>query len=265
MPGLVTTVERASGTAWRDNVAQLQVVRLPLMDFMDGCRVQSDYAEARRTGTIGDTLLLARHPHTYCTGVLGKDRNVLIGEADRQALGVPYYRVDRGGDVMYLGPGHLVAYPIVSLGSHSLDPISYLRTLEEVVIRTLGEHGVRAGRIHGLTGVWAGQAKIAGVAVKVSRGVTTYGFNLNVSPDLSFYQHIVTCGNVGREVTSMERLLGRAPLQREVEDSVVRQFASLLGLRDPDSYPASAIEHLIYRKEVGEVVEHLPLIAGTRR
>ena len=212
-------------------MTSFRVIRLESMDFLEGCRLQKAYAEARREGLIGDTLLLARHPHTFCTGALGKDEHVLLSEAGRRALGIPYYRVDRGGDVMYLGPGQVVAYPILRLADRGLDPLQYLRALEEVAIRALSEFGIQARRIVGLTGVWVGEAKIGGVAVKLSRGVTTYGFNLNVTPDLSFYRHIVTCGNAGRDVTSMERLLGRAPGLREVEDRVVEGFGAVLGER----------------------------------
>ncbi|MEE9285501.1 MAG: lipoyl(octanoyl) transferase LipB, partial [Dehalococcoidia bacterium] len=151
-------------------------------------------------------------------------------EGDRAALGLPYYRVDRGGDVMYLGPGHLVAYPVLRLADHALDPLQYLRALEQTVIQALDDFGIRGRRIPGLTGVWVREAKIAGVAVKVARGVTTHGFNLNVSPDLSYYRYIVTCGNHGRDVTSMEQLLGAPPDLTAVEERVVAQFANVFGL-----------------------------------
>ena len=220
--------------------AKLRVVRLETMDFLEGWELQKADADARREGLIGDTLLLARHPHTFCTGVLGKDEHLRLSEPQRRSLGIPYYRVDRGGDVMYVGPGHLVAYPVLRLEGYGLDPLQYLRALEEVVMRTLAEFGIRSGRIAGLTGVWAGEAKIAGVAVKLSRGVTTHGFNLNVDPDLSFYRHIVTCGNAGRDVTSMERLLGLAPSLREVEDCIVGSFEEVFGCRRNGSGSLSA-------------------------
>ena len=186
----------------------LRLVYLGWMAYLDAWRVQQQYATARREQRIGDHLLLVRHPPTLCTGVLGKDEHVQISEADRQALGLPYHRSDRGGDVMYVGPGQVIAYPILSLPQRGLDPIEYLRTLEAIVIETLADFGIAGTREPGLTGVWVNGAKIAGVAIRVAGGVTTHGFNLNVCPDLAWFRHIVTCGNRGREVTSMERVLG---------------------------------------------------------
>lgn len=218
---------------------QLDVVHLGRIDFQEAWRAQQRFAEARRAGRCGNTLLLADHPPTLCTGVLGQDEHVLITSSQRHALGLPYYRVDRGGDVMYVGPGHLVAYPIVSLPSLDLDPIGYLRLLEQVLIDALADFGIEAHRIRGLTGVWVGEDKIAGVAVKVARGVTTHGFNLNVSPDLAMYRHIVTCGNHGRGVTSMERLLGRRIGPEEVEAAVIAQARPALAVSAGGAGPYS--------------------------
>lgn len=208
----------------------LHLVRLGRIDYLEALEVQQRYAAARGEGALGDTIILAQHPHTLCTGPLGRDAHVLLSERERRAIGLPYYRVDRGGDVMYLGPGQLVAYPVLFLAEHGLDPISYLRALEQVVIGALAWFGVRGRRIPGLTGVWVGEAKIAGVAIKVSRGIATHGFNLNVDPDLSFFRHIVTCGNVGRGVTSMARALGRPVSVSQVEERVIASFEDVLGV-----------------------------------
>lgn len=129
---------------------------------------------------------------------------------------------------MYVGPGQVVAYPIVKLANRGLDPIQYLRLLEETAIRTLADFRLKGARIPGLTGVWVGGAKIAGVAVKVSGGVTTHGFNVNVDPDLAMFRYIVTCGHAGRAVTSMARLLGQTPAVEEVEERAVAHLGTLL-------------------------------------
>ena len=219
------------------DIAPLLAVRLPLMDVLEASAVQRAYADRRKANAVPDTVLLARHPPTFCTGVLGKDRNMLATEEERRHIGVPYVRLDRGGDLMYVGPGQVVAYPIVLLADLGLDPIRYLRLLEEVVIRALADFRINAVRIPGSAGVWVGGAKIAGVAVKVSGGVTTYGFNLNVDPDLAMFRHIVTCGNMGRPVTSMAQTLGLAPALEAVEERVVAHLSEMLVTRSPRLWP----------------------------
>lgn len=201
------------------------------MDYMVCCSLQRRLAEARAQGLVGDTLLLAQHPPTYCTGVLGKDDHVLLPPEELRRLGIPYYRSDRGGDVMFVGPGQVIGYAIVRLADLSLDPIRHLRLLEEVVLKALASFGVRGRRIPGLTGVWVEERKIAGVAVKVSRGVTTHGFNINLNPELSYFRHIVTCGNRGRGVASMQALLGWTPSREDVETCVVGAFEEVYGLQ----------------------------------
>ncbi len=205
--------------------APFAVLDLGRIAYLEAWALQRELAGLRATGRIGDTLLLAEHEPAFCTGVLGKDEHLLLSEAQRAALGIPYYRTDRGGDVMYVGPGQVVAYPILRLADFGLDPVQYLRQLEAVVVATLADFGIQARRLPGLTGVWVGEEKIAGVAARVARGVTTHGFNLNVDPDLRPFDSIVTCGNRGRRVTSMQRLRGAAaPPRAAVAEAVVRHF-----------------------------------------
>ena len=134
--------------------------------------------------------------------------------------------VDRGGQATFHGPGQLVAYPILDLKEWGRGPLSYVRTLESVLIGVLQEFGVRAMRIDKLTGVWVGDRKIAAIGLKISRGVTTHGFALNVSTDLAWFRHIVPCGVPDKDVTSLERLLERPVTVAEVIPVLLKRFSA---------------------------------------
>ena len=140
------------------------------------------------------------------------------------AKGVALFETGRGGDVTFHGPGQLVGYPILDLKPDRCDVHRYVRDLEEVLIRSVGEFGIDAARIDGLTGIWVGDEKLAAIGVRISRWVTSHGFALNVSTDLSQFGLIIPCGIADKGVTSMERLLGRPVPMDEVIEAVVRQF-----------------------------------------
>lgn len=175
-------------------------------------------------GSVPDMLLLLEHPPTYTTGRGGNDAHALFNDQTLRELGAAYYHTDRGGDITYHGPGQVVAYPIIDLKGWNQDLHVYCRSLEEVVIRSLGDFGIVGSRIKGATGVWVGNEKIAAIGVRVSRWVTSHGFALNVNPDLSYFCQIIPCGIRDKGVTSMAKLLG-SPVDREaVEQSVTRRF-----------------------------------------
>ena len=181
-------------------------------------------AEQRRVGEIPDTLLLLQHPHTYTIGRSGSRDHVFLSDVQLAARGITCLEVDRGGDVTYHGPGQLVGYPIVDLGLKP-DVGAYLRGLEGCLIDVLAGFGISAARLPGFTGVWIeGERKIAAIGVKVASGITTHGFALNVSTDLSLFTHILPCGIRDKGVTSMARELGRAPAMTAVEDAVAALF-----------------------------------------
>jgi lipoyl(octanoyl) transferase len=167
----------------------------------------------RAEGAIGDALLLLEHPHVYTLGRRGKHSDVLLSPEALAKLGVPLVETDRGGEVTYHGPGQLVAYPVLDL-RESGGPVAYVRSLEAALVAALGSLGVPACTLPGLTGVWvrggAGRAdrKIGAIGVRITRGVSSHGFALNVNTDLSYFQHIVACGIEGLEVTSVARELG---------------------------------------------------------
>jgi lipoyl(octanoyl) transferase len=202
----------------------VDVRRLGLVPYEEAWALQKRLADARRAGLIPDTLVLLEHPHTYTIGRSGTRDHVYLTEAELAARGITCLDVDRGGDVTYHGPGQLVGYPILDLGPQP-DVGLYLRNLEGRLIDVLADFGIMAGRLSGYTGVWIGNRKIAAIGVKVSQGVTTHGFALNVSTDLSLFTHILACGIPDKGVTSMALELGAAPPMTAVEDAVVARFS----------------------------------------
>ncbi|OLD90592.1 MAG: lipoyl(octanoyl) transferase [Chloroflexi bacterium 13_1_20CM_4_66_15] len=203
----------------------MEVRRLGLVPYPEAWALQNRLADARRAGLAPDTLILLEHPHTYTIGRSGTRDHVFLTESELAARGITCLDVDRGGDVTYHGPGQLVGYPIFDLGPQP-DVGRYLRNLEDCLIETLADFGIAAGRLSGYTGVWIGDRKIAAIGVKVSQGVTTHGFALNVSTDLSLFTHILPCGIPDKGVTSMALEVGGAPAMTEVEARVVAHFSN---------------------------------------
>jgi lipoate-protein ligase B len=212
------------------------VERCGLVDYLDGWRRQRELIEACRADGRA-RLLLLEHPPTYTLGVRGRDEHLLLATDALQKLGASVHRVDRGGDITFHGPGQLVGYPILDLRHWGEGPRWYVRALEETLIEALAAFGIQAGRREGAIGVWAGDAKIASIGVRVSRGITSHGFALNVDPDLRYFDHIVPCGLPGVRMTSMARLLpdrtmngAACPSMAEVQDAVVEAFGRVFGI-----------------------------------
>lgn len=176
-----------------------------------------------------DILLFVEHPHVFTLGKSGKQAHLLASEEQLSALDAQYVPIDRGGDITYHGPGQIVGYPILDLDRHFTDIHRYLRTLEEMAIRTCADFGIQAGRIEGLTGVWVGDEKICAFGVKCSRWVTLHGFAFNVSPDLHYFDVIVPCGIRDHGVTSLEKLLGQKPDIEIVKERLKHHFSELFG------------------------------------
>jgi len=213
----------------------VEVRRLGLVPYPAAWALQNRLADARRAGLAPDTLILLEHPHTYTIGRSGTRDHVFLTEAELATRGIICLDVDRGGDVTYHGPGQLVGYPIFDLGPQP-DVGRYLRNLEDCLIDTLADFGIAGGRLSGYTGVWIGDRKIAAIGVKVSQGVTTHGFALNVTTDLSLFTHILPCGISDKGVTSMAVELGRAPVMAGVEDRVVAHFSERFAM--PETFAA---------------------------
>ena len=213
-----------------------QVVRLGRVEYRQAWDYQVALVKAVAEGSQPDTLLLLEHPHVYTCGRLSRDGHVKLTAAELKRRGIGLVQTDRGGQVTYHGPGQLVAYPVVNLKGFSPGPLRYVRTLEQVIIKTLADFGIAAVLNPGLTGVWVGEAKIAAIGVKISRGVAYHGFAINVNTDLDYFKHIVPCGINNLEVTSMERLLGRKLELSHVEERAALRFGEELGLEmvEPD-------------------------------
>lgn len=174
-----------------------------------------------------DVLLFVEHPHVYTLGKSGDSAHLLKGLTELSELDAEYIEIDRGGDITYHGPGQIVGYPILDLDRYFTDIHKYLRYLEEVIIRTLADYEIEAGRIEGLTGVWVGNKKVCAMGIKCSRWITMHGFALNVNTDLSYFDHIVPCGITGKDVTSLEKLLGRSIDPVEVKEKLITHFENV--------------------------------------
>ena len=177
-------------------------------------------------------LIFNEHPHVYTLGKSGKPENLLLDEAGLVEKHATYHKINRGGDITYHGPGQIVGYPILDLDNFFTDIHLYLRTLEEAVILTLADYGIVAGRYEGFTGVWLDAdnekaRKICALGVRCSRWVTMHGFAFNVNADLDYFKNIVPCGIDDKDVTSMQRELGKALDLYEVKTKLKGHIARL--------------------------------------
>ena len=233
----------------------ISLLQLGTLDYATGLRLQERLVALRKEGRIGHTLLLLEHTPVITLGRNAKSTNIVATPEALAQRGVEVFECDRGGDVTFHGPGQLVAYPIFDLrglpssqpNRNSMGVIEFVRNLEEVLIRTCAEFGIRAKRIAGLTGVWTeaqavwgrapspvqversstAEGKIAALGIHISRGVTSHGIALNVNTDLSFFDLIVPCGITSRPVTSMQRELGRELAVQDVAHALSRNFGQV--------------------------------------
>lgn len=222
----------------------LQKIDLGLMDYKEAWDFQESlfgeiqkikFAE-RTKGTKQQTpnyLLFVEHPHVYTLGKNGHLENLLISEEKLKSIGANFYKINRGGDITYHGPGQLVGYPILDLENFFTDMHKYLRFLEETIIRTLSEYGLNAERSEGETGVWLDVGtpfarKICAMGVRASRWVTMHGFALNVNTDLGYFDNMIPCGIKGKSVTSLSVELGKTEIALEaVKEKLLKHFLSL--------------------------------------
>ena len=183
----------------------------------------------RKADEVGDTLLLVEHPPVYTVGRSAKDdSNLGVGEEYLRSLGAEVFRIDRGGDVTFHGPGQIVGYPILRLESR--DTHRYLRDLENVLVCVLADYGLEGWHHPEYTGVWVGECKIAAIGVKFSSGwITSHGFALNISTDLGWFDRVTPCGIREFGVTSLERELDREVSQKEVERKIAGRFLERFG------------------------------------
>jgi len=178
-------------------------------------------------------LLFCEHPHVYTLGKSGDEAHLLLSEAMLKQKGATYYKINRGGDITYHGPGQIVGYPILDLDFFFTDIHKYLRFLEEMIILTLAEYGIVAGRYEGYTGVWIDAdnplkaRKICAMGVRCSRWVTMHGFAFNINANLDYFNNIVPCGITDKQVTSLQKELNREIDVNEVKEKLKKHFCTL--------------------------------------
>jgi lipoyl(octanoyl) transferase len=181
--------------------------------------------------------LLVEHPPVYTLGKSGKMENVLIDEEERKRKGIDFFHTNRGGDITFHGPEQIVGYPILDLERMYTDIGRYLRELEEVIIRTLAEYGIQAGRSAGETGVWidpgikGSERKICAMGVRCSRWITMHGFAFNINTDLDYFRYIIPCGIQDKKVTSLEKELGHTVSLEEVKEKLKSHFSSVFAVQ----------------------------------
>lgn len=223
---------------------KIKVIDLGLIDYKEAWDFQEQLfketiaikIQNRQNNTTIPTknhLIFCEHPHVYTLGKSGNEAHLLLSEAMLKQKGATYYKINRGGDITYHGPGQIVGYPILDLDNFFTDIHKYLRFLEEIVIKTLAEYGIEAGRYDGYTGVWLDAAKplkarkICAMGVRCSRWVTMHGFAFNINPDLAYFENIIPCGIDDKQVTSMYQELGREVDMNEVKEKLKKHFALL--------------------------------------
>lgn len=222
----------------------MQIQDIGLKDYKDTWDYQDELFKGvidlkiknrRNTSSIPtpNYFLLVEHPHVYTLGKSGDLSNLLISEKKLAEIDATYYKINRGGDITYHGPGQIVGYPIIDLENFFTDIHKYLRFLEEMVIRTLNEYDLKAERSDGETGVWLDVGtpfarKICALGVRASRWVTMHGFALNVNTNLGYFDHMIPCGIKGKTVTSLNVELGKKEVAMdEVKEKLLKHFAVL--------------------------------------
>ena len=226
-------------------MTEVHYTNLGLVDYKEAWDLQESlFAEtialkiARRNGETEELtknrILFCEHPHVYTLGKSGNENHFLLNEKSLALYSATYYKINRGGDITYHGPGQLVVYPILDLDYFFSDIHKYLRYLEESVIQTIATYGVVGERMDGLTGVWIEpntprERKICAFGVKCSRWVTMHGIGFNINTDLTYFNHIIPCGIEDKSVTSLQKELGRPVDFEEVSSILKEKLASLFG------------------------------------
>lgn len=222
---------------------KVKLIDLGLKDYKETWEYQEELFQSiidikidnRKNDLTNETpnyFIYVEHPHVYTLGKSGDLSNLLLNEKQLEEKGATFYKINRGGDITYHGPGQLVGYPIVDLDNFFTDIHKYLRFLEEVIIKTLDEYGIKSERSEGETGVWLDVGtpfarKICAMGVRTSRWVTMHGFALNVNANLGYFDNIIPCGIKGKAVTSMEAELDRKIPLEEIKEKILKHFSQL--------------------------------------
>ncbi len=189
------------------------------------------------TAATNNHLLFCEHPHVYTLGKNGSENNLLVNMLELQQKEATYYKINRGGDITYHGPGQIVGYPILDLDNFSPDIHQYVANMEEAIIRTIAEYGLKGERMKGASGVWldpdqpAKARKICAIGIRSSRWVTMHGFAFNVNTDLSYFELINPCGFTDKKATSMQAELGRSIPMDDIKVKVRDHLADVIGMK----------------------------------
>lgn len=217
------------------------LIDLGSMDYKQTWELQEGYLQEVIAGRLDSKvvntsgyLLMVEHPHVYTLGKSGTENNLLISDQFLKQIQATFYRINRGGDITYHGPGQLVVYPVLDLDKYGIGVKEYVSRLEDVIIHTVGELGVQCGRLTGATGVWLdadkpSARKICAIGVRVSRSVTMHGFALNVNTDLKYFSYINPCGFQDKGVTSLEKETGMPVSMEKVKNLVKFYFEKNFG------------------------------------
>jgi len=223
---------------------KIEVCHLGRTRYADAWELQRQLFELSLRGVTGDLLLFTEHEPVYTLGKGGDQNHLLASDEELSRDGTEVFRIDRGGDITYHGPGQIVGYPILNLQRHTPDIHKYLRDLEEVIIRALARFNIEGAREGGLTGVWVHGEKIAALGVKVSKWITMHGFALNVNTDLQRFARIIPCGIFHKGVTSMEQILGRNLPLADVEGILSESFSEVFGCTPVTITPDALMERV---------------------
>ncbi len=222
---------------------KIQLQELGLKDYQDAwdyqvklfeeiIDIKLDNRKNKTDHLTPNYFIFTEHPHVYTIGKNGNINNLLLNEESLKEKGISFIISNRGGDITYHGPGQIVGYPIINLDNFFPDIHLYMRKLEEVIIQTIAEYGLKGERSKGETGVWLDvdtpfARKICAMGVRTSRWVTMHGFALNVNTDLGFFDHIIPCGIRGKTVTSLEAELNKKIPHKEVKTKMLKHFSDI--------------------------------------
>ena len=214
------------------NNRKLNFCDLDFIDYKEAWDLQKEVLTLRSDGKVNDVLFLLEHPHTYTLGKVADKSNLISSKEYLEKNKISVYDIDRGGDITYHGPGQIVGYPIIDLKSWVMDTHKYLRALEEVIIQTCAEYGVKGTRNPKYTGVWIEDRKIAAIGIKVSRWITMHGFAFNINTDLDLFNGIIPCGISDKEVTSLSKEINKDISISEVKEKLVNNFKSIFEYKE---------------------------------
>jgi lipoyl(octanoyl) transferase len=212
----------------------LEVWKMGIVKYSNALKLQEELVKKRQMRIIPDILLSLQHPPTYTLGKRRTDHNLLVSQTDLENMGAELHYTERGGDVTFHGPHQAILYPIISLRESGLGARRYVENLEDTMIKLASVYGIQAQRgMKGETGVWVSNRKIGAIGVRISSGITSHGLAFNIDPDLTFFSHIVPCGILDKEVTSLRKESQMTlPEENVITDSLVDCFIDVFGIQD---------------------------------